>query len=154
MKTYLAFRGEAVGVELDTHEVSQQIDIEEGEYVKTVRNIMAPSKLFSTSISGSKTHNVVLQFWRFMMSWSLMLILKHLNVKIGMKEKVQSDESWWKNPISSWKAFSFLYFLIFLCLRLPLWFFAYSFVWFLFWPFYVNWSIKSRFHIILELAFL
>lgn len=68
MKTYLAFRGEAVGVELDTHEVSQQIDIEEGEYVKTVRNIMAPSKLFSTSISGSKTHNVVLQFWRFMMS--------------------------------------------------------------------------------------
>lgn len=42
VKTYLAFRGEAVGVELDVHEVCYHIDIQEGRYVTKVKDVTTP----------------------------------------------------------------------------------------------------------------
>lgn len=42
VKTYLAFWGEAVGLELDVHEVFWDINIQEGQYVTKAKDVLAP----------------------------------------------------------------------------------------------------------------
>lgn len=42
VKTYLEFQGEVVAVELDVHELCSHINIQEGQYVTKVEDVLAP----------------------------------------------------------------------------------------------------------------